>query len=90
MAKHDLEDRLVGFGVTVCRFGEQLPKTALENGPEIWYTSPLGRNGRTQPFPGSVRQQIARINNDRGGLELAGPNIGGDRDYGGPRVHAPN
>ena len=59
-------------------------------GPEIWYTDPFGRHGRTTPFAGSIRQQIARINNDRGGLELAGPGIGGDRDYGSPRVHAPN
>lgn len=59
-------------------------------GPETWYTDPFGRHGRTTPFAGSIRQQIARINNDRGGLELAGPGIGGDRDYGSPRVHAPN
>jgi hypothetical protein len=59
-------------------------------GPEVWYTDPFGRHGRTQPFPGSIRQTIARIDNDRGGLNLAGPGIGGDRDYGGPRVHAPN
>jgi hypothetical protein len=61
-----------------------------EAGPEVWYTTPLGRNARTTPFPGSIRQFIARINNDRGGLDLAGPGIGGERDYGGPRVHAPN
>jgi hypothetical protein len=61
-----------------------------DRGPEVWYTTPLGRGGRTTPFPGSIRQFIARINNDRGGLDLAGPGIGGDRDYGGPRVHAPN
>jgi len=61
-----------------------------EHGPEVWYTTPLGRSGRTTPFPGSIRQFIARINNDRGGLDLAGPGIGGERDYGGPRVHAPN
>ena len=59
-------------------------------GPEVWYTNPLGRQGRTQPFPGSIRQKIARIDNDRGGLNLAGPTIGHDRDYGSPRVHAPN
>jgi hypothetical protein len=63
---------------------------ANAGGPEVWYTDPFGKHGRTQPFPGSVRQFIARINNDRGGLELAGPGIGGDRDYKGPRVHAPN
>ena len=59
-------------------------------GPEVWYTDPFGKHGQTEPFPGSIRQFIARINNDRGGLELAGPGIGGERDYGGPRVHAPN
>jgi hypothetical protein len=59
-------------------------------GPEVWYTDPFGRHGRTEPFPGSIRQRIARIDNDRGGLNLAGPSIGGNRDYGGPRVHAPN
>src|SRR5262249_37526208 len=50
-----------------------------EHGPEVWYTDPFGKNGRTQEFPGSIRQFIARINNDRGGLELAGPGIGFDR-----------
>src|SRR6267378_2487702 len=60
------------------------------DGPAVWYTDPFGKHGRTAPFSGSVRQFVARINNDRGGLELAGPGIGGDRDYGGPRVHAPN
>ncbi|MGE5803042.1 MAG: hypothetical protein ACM358_12375 [Gemmatimonadota bacterium] len=61
-----------------------------EGGPESWYTDPFGRHGRPAEFPGSIRQRIARINNDRGGLELAGPSIGGERDYGSPRVHAPN
>ncbi|HXE83808.1 MAG TPA: hypothetical protein VN513_10820, partial [Gemmatimonadales bacterium] len=61
-----------------------------KEGPEVWYTDPFGHHGRTTPFAGSIRQKIARINNDRGGLELAGPGIGGDRDYGSPRLHAPN
>jgi len=61
-----------------------------KSGPRVWYTDPFGRHGRTTPFPGSIKQFIAQISNDRGGLELAGPGIGGDRDYGGPRVHAPN
>lgn len=59
-------------------------------GPEVWYTDPYGRHGRTAPFTGSVRQVLARIDNDRGDLQLAGPTIGRDRDYGSPRVHAPN
>lgn len=59
-------------------------------GPPVWYTDPFGRNGRTTPFAGSVRQQVAQMDNDRGDLQLAGPTIGGQRNYGGPRVHAPN
>ncbi len=43
------------------------------SGPEVWFTDPFGKHGQTQSFPGSIRQFIARINNDRGGLELAGP-----------------
>lgn len=58
------------------------------DGPEIWYTDPLGRNGRTEPFPGSIRQWVAR--HDSGGLDLHGPAIGRDRDYDAPGVHAPN
>jgi hypothetical protein len=60
------------------------------SGPKIWYTDPFGRHGRTAPFPGSIKQFIAQIDNDRGGLEVAGPTLGRNRDYGGPRVHAPN
>ena len=63
---------------------------ANASGPEVWYTDPFGKHGRPQAFPGSIPQFIARIDNDRGGLELAGPTIGRNRDYGGPRVHAPN
>ena len=59
-------------------------------GPAIWYTDPFGANGRTQPFPGSIRQFIARIDNDRGGLGSSGPTIGSNRNHGGPTVHAPN
>jgi hypothetical protein len=59
-------------------------------GPSVWYTDPFGGHGRAQPFPGAVRQTIARIDNDRGDLQLAGPTIGRERDYGSTRVHAPN
>lgn len=59
------------------------------DGPEVWYTDPFGRNGRTQPFPGSVRQRLSRTENDIG-VDVNGPVIGGGRDYGGPGVHAPN
>ena len=72
------------------RAARGLPAVELHVTAKHAYTDPFGKHGQTQPFPGSIRQFIARINNDRGGLELAGPGIGGDRDYGGPRVHAPN
>jgi hypothetical protein len=58
------------------------------DGPEVWYTDPFGANGRTEPFQGSIRQWIARIDNEA--VPPNGPRIG--RDYGGPGtgVHAPN
>ncbi len=57
-------------------------------GPTVWYTDPFGRNAKTNPFPGSIRQYVAKINNT--GLDLSGPGIGSNRNYGGPGVHAPN
>ena len=57
-------------------------------GPEVWFTDPFGRNGRTEPFEGSIRQFVASIDNR--GRNPRGPTIGRDRDYGGPGVHAPN
>ena len=58
------------------------------DGPEVWYTDPLGRNGRMEPFPGSIRQWIAR--HDNTGLDLHGLVMGRDRDYDAPGVRAPN
>ena len=58
------------------------------DGPEVWYTDPFGRNGRREPFPGSIRQFIAQVDNT--GREMRGPVIGRDRDYGAPGVRAPN
>lgn len=58
-------------------------------GPTVWYTDPFGKNGRTSPFPGSIRQVVAKMDNSDG-FSFRGPTIGGDRDYGGPGVHAPN
>jgi hypothetical protein len=57
-------------------------------GPEVWYTDPFGMGARTEPFPGSIRQFIARIDNSA--RPSHGPVIGRQRDYGGPGVHAPN
>ena len=60
------------------------------DGPEIWYTDAFGKNARTEPFPGSIRQFIARIDNERA-VSASGPVMGRDRDYGsGREVHAPN
>jgi hypothetical protein len=58
-------------------------------GATVWYTDPFGRNGRTTPFPGSIRQEIAPINNDYG-VGINGPVIGGSRVYGGALTRAPN
>jgi len=58
------------------------------DGPEVWYTDAYGRNGRTTPFPGSIRQWISKIDNT--GRQGHGPNIGRQRSYGGTGVHAPN
>jgi hypothetical protein len=33
------------------------------NGRKFWHTDPFGRNARKEPFPGSIRQYIARIDN---------------------------
>lgn len=59
-------------------------------GPTVWFTDPFGRRARSDSFPGSIRQYIARIDNDRGGIGNGGPTLGRRRNYGGPAVHAPN
>lgn len=58
------------------------------DGPNIWYTNALGRNGSTEPFPGSIRQWIAI--RDNSGIDLHGGIIGKNRDYDGRGVRAPN
>ena len=59
-------------------------------GPTVWYTDPFGGHGRNEPFPGAVRQWVAHIDNDRGDLQLEGPTLGRERDYGTTRTHVPN
>ena len=59
------------------------------DGPEVWYTDPFGKNGRPEPFPGSVRQYIAAVDNVLS-INPSGPTFGKNREYGGPSVHAPN
>lgn len=60
------------------------------DGPSVWYTDPFGRHGRTEPFPGSIRQFIAKIDNDLNNIFPSGPGIGRSRPYTGQGVHAPN
>jgi len=64
-------------------------KVRNAGGPRVWYTDPFGRQGRTTPFPGSIRQVVSSLNNDYG-VGLGGPVIGGGRQYGGPGTRAPN
>lgn len=59
------------------------------DGPEVWYTDAFGRNGRTTPFPGSIRQRLAKMDNAIG-VDAGGPVIGNNRNYAGPGVHPPN
>jgi hypothetical protein len=61
-----------------------------EEGPRVWFTDPFGRHGRPDPFPGSIRQVIARMTNELGELNPSGPGIGRNRPYGEQGVHAPN
>ena len=58
-------------------------------GTNVWYTDPFRKNASTTPFPGSVRQWIASVNNDRA-FDFSGPTIGGERSYGASGTHAPN
>ena len=55
----------------------------------VWYTDPFGRNGRSNSFPGCIRQEIASINNGYG-VGINDPVIGGDRNYSGVEPWAPN
>jgi hypothetical protein len=59
-----------------------------DGGANVWYTDALGRNGRTEPFPGSIRQWIASHSNN--GLDLHGAEMGRNRSYNAPGVRAPN
>ena len=63
-------------------------RVSNEGGPNVWYTDPYGKNARTKPFPGSIRQWIASIDNT--GRPGHGPVIGRHRDYGATGTHAPN
>jgi hypothetical protein len=58
------------------------------DGPNVWYTDALGRNGSTEPFPGSIRQWIAQ--RDNSGFNIQAGLLGRERDYDAPGVRAPN
>jgi hypothetical protein len=64
-------------------------KVRNADGPRVWYTDPFGRQGHATPFAGSIRQVVSTLNNDYG-VGLNGPMIGGNRQYGGTGVRAPN
>ena len=59
------------------------------DGPEVWYTDAYGRNGRSDPFPDSIRQRIA-VGESEAGVDDGGPVIGDERDYSGAGTRAPN
>ena len=82
----DPRSRFNGAGHFVDVNGNRLDNA---DGPEIWYTDAYGRNGRTQPFPGSIRQRLASVDNFIG-VDAGGPTIGQDRVYAGTGVRAPN
>lgn len=63
-------------------------RVSNEDGPDVWYTDPFGKKARTEPFPGSIRQFIAKADNT--GRVVHGPVVGKNRDYGGAGVRAPN
>ncbi len=58
------------------------------DGPGFWYTDAYGKNGQPEPFEGSIRQIIARIDNE--GVAPHGPRIGRERSYREEGVHPPN
>jgi hypothetical protein len=58
------------------------------DGPEFWYSDPWGKHASKTPFPGSIKQYIANVDNT--GRVGGGPVLGRARNYGGPGVHAPN
>jgi hypothetical protein len=60
-----------------------------KDGAEVWYTDPFGHHGQKSPFPGSIRQWVAKVKNNYG-FNVDGPAIGFNRNYGVASTHAPN
>lgn len=46
----------------------QPPYLANSGGPEVWYTDPFGKGGKTTPFPGAVKQLLTPKNLDYNSL----------------------
>ncbi len=55
----------------------------------VWYTAAFGRYGRPTAFSGSIRQEISSTNN-KYGVGINGPVIGGNCNYPGVGTRAPN
>jgi hypothetical protein len=83
------DDPRSGFKGTERSVRLNVTRISNEGGPDVWYTDALGRNARTQPFEGSIRQELARVDREVG-FDYIGPTIGGDRQYAAPGVRAPN
>jgi hypothetical protein len=69
------------------------PITNNSGGSEVWYTDPFGKNGRTTPFVGSVRQFITPKNVNYASFISGAIDprvILRVHDDGGRTVHAPN
>ncbi len=66
-------------------------QTVINNaaGAQVWYSDPFGGNASTTPFPGSIRQRVAALDNTRA-FPLESQAFGSTRNYGGNGVHAPN
>ena len=59
-------------------------QTVINNaaGPKVWYTDPFGGHASPSPFPGSVKQFLAKVDNTRP-FPLESQAFGADRNYGG-------
>lgn len=61
------------------------------NGVTTWYSDPFGKNATTTPFTGSVKHFLKPKNDPKPYQYPFESNaIGGERNYGGNGVHAPN
>ena len=61
---------------------------AFSSATMVWYTDPFGQNGKSTPFPGSVRQVFRGTTS---GLVASAYKMGKIVvELAAPRVHAPN